>query len=92
VDGPLSDPVEVRLPDGVPPPVPEPGSVALHEAAGGAFDVNLAWTQTGSPDLAGTVVDRQPMAYKMVDGLAVATTALGPPVRITATPAPVILP
>lgn len=83
VDGPVSDPVEVRLPDLVPPPVPAPGSVELLEEAGGAVDVALAWTQTGVPDLAGSLVDRQPMAYRIVDGLAQADGPLGPPQRLT---------
>lgn len=87
VEGPLSEPLEVRLPDIVPPPVPEPGSVDLHETPTGGLDVNLAWTQAPAPDLAGTLVDRQPMDFKTVDGIAVATTPLGAAQRLTAAPA-----
>ena len=83
VDGPVSDPVAVRLPDVVPPPMPAPGSVELLEEAGGAVDVALAWTQTPVPDLAGALVDRQPMAYQIVAGLAQAGGPLGPPQRLT---------
>jgi fibronectin type 3 domain-containing protein len=88
VDGPISEPIEVRLPDIVPPPIPEPGSLDMHENGAGSIDVNLLWTQAAAPDLAGAFVERQPMAYKLVDGIAQATGSQGPVARLNPTPAP----
>jgi hypothetical protein len=87
VDGPVSDPIKADLPDLVPPPMPAPGSVLLRQEPSGALDVALAWTQTVVPDLAGTLVDRQPMAYQVVQGLATATAPLGQAQRLTPSPA-----
>jgi|GEM_PF-4967239 len=86
VDGPVSEMLEVRLPDIVAPPIPDPGTLDLHEGAGGFIDATVTWTQAAAPDLAGEFVERQPMAYKIVDGIAQATTALGPAKRLNETP------
>jgi len=86
VEGPLSAPVAVRLPDIVPPPSPEPGSVDLQEGAGGRLKAALTWTQEAVKDLAGVVVDRQPMAYTLVDGEARPGAPSGAAARLTATP------
>ena len=88
VDGPVSQPVAVTLPDLVPPPVPVPGSVDLQAGAGGSINVALAWTQTVVPDLAGTQVQRQPMAYQVVGGIAQPGGAAGPAQTLTPSPAP----
>ena len=84
VEGPQSAPIEVRLPDIVPPPSPQPGSVDLQEAAGGKLQVGLEWTQAKVPDLAGVVVERQPMTYTLVEGEAKAGVPSGPAERLTA--------
>jgi fibronectin type 3 domain-containing protein len=86
VEGPVSAPIEVRLPDIVPPPSPTVGAVDLQEGAAGSLDVALTWTQSPAKDFAGTLVDRQPMAYTLVEGEAKATGSAGPAERITATP------
>lgn len=86
VEGPLSEVVAVKLPDIVPPPPPEPGSVDLREGAGGRLKAALTWTQRSVKDLAGVVVDRQPMTYTLVEGEARPTAPSGPSERLTATP------
>lgn len=85
VDGPISEPIEVRLPDIVAPPAPDPGTADLHETAG-AIDVNLMWTQTPAKDLAGTLVERQAMDYKLVDGVPQPTTPQGTAAKLTPDP------
>ncbi|MCE1204705.1 MAG: hypothetical protein LWW79_08880 [Holophagaceae bacterium] len=83
VEGPLSEPIEVRLPDIVAPPSPSPGSVDLQETPQGRLDVALSWTQTKAPDLAGTFVERQALSYTLVDGEAKAGAPLGAVERLT---------
>ncbi len=86
VEGPLSAPIEVRLPDIVAPPSPTVGAVDLQEGAGASLDVALSWTQAPARDLVGVLVDRQPMSYTLVDGEAKAGSAAGPAERLTPTP------
>ena len=86
VAGPISEPIEVRLPDIVAPPSPAVGSVDLQEGAPGRLDVSLTWTQTAAPDLKGTFVDRQPMNYTLVEGEAKAGSPAGPAERLTSAP------
>ena len=86
VEGPLSAPIEVRLPDIVAPPSPTVGAVDLQEGAAASLDVALSWTQAPARDLVGVVVDRQPMAYTLVEGEAKAGSAAGPAERLTPTP------
>ncbi len=85
VEGPQSAPIEVRLPDIVPPPSPLPVNVDLQEGAGKLL-VGLEWNQAKVPDLAGVVVERQPMTYTMVEGEAKAGVPLGPVERLTPDP------
>lgn len=86
VAGPVSDPIEVRLPDIVPPPSPAVGSIDLREGAPGSLDVALTWSQPPARDLAGVLVDRQPMNHTVVDGEARATSPAGPVERLTPSP------
>lgn len=87
VTGPVSEPIEVRLPDIVAPPSPAVGAIDLQEGVPGSLDVALTWTQTAAQDLKGTFVDRQPMTYTLVDGEARVGSPTGPAERLT--PAPV---
>lgn len=86
VEGPLSAPVEVRLPDIVSPPSPAVGAVDLQEGAAGRLDVALTWTQAAAKDLVGVVVDRQPMTFTVVEGEAKPGAPAGPAERITPSP------
>lgn len=86
VEGPLSSIVAVRLPDVVPPPSPEPGSVDLREGTAGRLKTALTWTQAAVKDLAGVLVDRQPMAYTLVEGEARPGAPSGPAARLTPAP------
>ncbi len=88
VEGPQGTPIEVRLPDIVPPPSPQPGAVDLQEGPGGRLQVALGWTQTKVRDFKGIVVDRQPLSYTLVEGEAKAGAPLGPAERITAEAVP----
>jgi len=88
VEGPLSAPIEVRLPDIVPPPSPAVGAIDLQEGAPGRVDVGLSWTQTPAKDLTGVVVDRQALSYTLVEGEAKPGAPLGPPERLTASAVP----
>lgn len=88
VEGALSAPIEVRLPDVVPPPSPQPGSVDLQEGSGGRLQVALDWTQAAVKDLKGIVVDRQPMSYTLVDGESKVGAPAGAATRITTSPVP----
>jgi fibronectin type 3 domain-containing protein len=88
VEGPVSAPIEVRLPDIVAPPSPEPGSIDLQEAGIDAFQVALDWNQDAAKDLAGTFVERQPMNYTLVEGEAKAGDPAGPVVRLTTAAVP----
>lgn len=84
VEGPLSAPIEVRLPDIVPPPSPAVGASDLQEGAPGRVDVALSWTQTSAKDLVGVLVDRQTLSYTLVEGEAKPGAPLGAPERLTA--------
>ncbi|MFZ1377346.1 MAG: hypothetical protein WAS25_12205 [Geothrix sp.] len=84
VEGPLSAPIEVRLPDILPPPSPVAGAIKLKEGAGATLDATLSWSQPAARDLAGVFVDRQQMTYTLVDGLPKATGSAGPAERVTA--------
>ncbi len=85
VEGPLSAPIEVRLPDIVPPPSPLPVAVDLQEGVG-RLQVGLDWTQAKVPDLVGVVVERQPMTYTLVEGEAKPGAPSGPVERLTPDP------
>lgn len=87
VEGPLSEIVEVRLPDLVAPPAPGGGAANLVEV-GERLDVDLTWSAVAAPDLAGYVVDRQTFNYTLVEGEAQPGTPQGPPERLTPTPTP----
>jgi len=82
IDGPMSDIIEVRLPDVVPPPMPAPGSINVTEITDESFKVTLDWTDVAAKDLAGYFIDRQTMNYTIVDGEAQATTPMGDPQRL----------
>lgn len=86
VEGPFSEPIEVRLPDLVPPPAPTVGSVDLQPTPSGTFHVLLHWTQLPAKDLVGVVVDRQALTFELVDGEAQPGTPVAPPERLTPTP------
>ena len=86
VEGPMGEPIEVRLPDIVPPPSPMVGSIDLREGQGSRLDVALSWTQISVPDLAGFLVDRQAMAFTLVEGEAHPGAALGTAARLTSAP------
>lgn len=86
VEGPVSEPIEVRLPDIVAPPSPAVGAVDLQESSPGSLDVFLTWTQAPAKDLAGVLVDRQPLTYTLVEGEARPGGPAGPAERITPTP------
>lgn len=86
VEGAFSEPVEVRLPDVVPPPAPAVGAVDLRVAAASRLDAALSWTQLPAKDLAGVVVDRQPMTFTMVEGEAKPGAPAGPAERLTPSP------
>ena len=86
VAGPMSDPIEVRLPDIVAPPSPTLVAVDLRENLPGSLDAALSWTQLPARDFTGVLVDRQPMHYVLVEGEAKATTSAGPAERLTPTP------
>lgn len=85
VAGPISEPIEVRLPDIVAPPSPTLGAVDLRENLPGCLDAALSWTQLPARDFTGVLVDRQPMHFTLVEGEAKATTAAGPAERLTPT-------
>lgn len=86
VAGPISEPIEVRLPDIVAPPSPAVGAADLRPGLPGRLEVALSWTQLPARDLTGVVVDRQPMAYTLVGGEAKAGSPTGPAERLTPTP------
>jgi len=86
VEGPVSAPIEVRLPDIVAPPSPTVGAIDLQEGAADSLDASLTWTQTPAKDLVGTLVDRQPMNFTLVEGEAKASSPAGPVEHITAAP------
>ena len=87
VAGPVSAPIEVHLPDILPPPSPVVGAVDLRERPGNGLDAALSWTQPAARDLSGVVVDRQTMTFTLVGGEAQAGAPKGTPTRLT--PAPV---
>ncbi len=86
VEGPMSDPIEVKLPDVVPPPPPETGASNIQEVNADTFNVNLTWTHVGAPDYVGCFVDRQTLNYTVVDGEAKPGAPIGDPQRLTAKP------
>jgi hypothetical protein len=86
IDGPMSDIIEVKLPDVVPPPMPPPGSINVTEITDESFKVTLDWTDVTARDLAGYFVERQTMNYSMVNGEAQATTPMGDPQRLQKAP------
>lgn len=86
IDGPMSDVIEVKLPDVVPPPMPAPGAINITEITDESFKVTLDWTDVAAKDLAGYFVERQTMNYTMVNGEAVATTPTGDAQRLQKAP------
>jgi hypothetical protein len=86
IDGPMSDIIEVKLPDVVPPPMPAPGSINVTEITDESFKVTLDWTDVTARDLAGYFVERQTMNYTIVNGEAQATTPTGDPQRLQKAP------
>ncbi len=86
IDGPMSDIIEVKLPDVVPPPMPAPGAINITEINEESFKVGLDWTDVTARDLAGYFVERQTMNYTIVDGEAMATTPMGDPQRLQKAP------
>lgn len=86
IDGPLSEIIEVKLPDVVPPPMPAPGAITITEITDESFKVGLDWTDVAAKDLAGYFVERQTMNYTIVDGEAQATTPMGEAQRLTKSP------
>lgn len=86
VEGPLSAPVEVRLPDVVAPAAPATGALTLASTGSDQFNVALDWAQVSARDLAGYVVERQTFNTTQVDGLVQPTSAQGDPVKVTPEP------
>jgi hypothetical protein len=86
VEGPMSEPIEVKLPDVVPPGAPQTGASNIQEVNAETFNVNLTWSHVPAPDYAGCFVDRQTFNYTVVDGEAKPSTPIGDPMRLTKKP------
>lgn len=86
VEGPVSQPVAVSLPDVVAPAVPGAGALAISPAGSDQFNVSVNWPEVTSRDLAGYLLERQTFATTLVDDLPKPTTPVGAPVKLTASP------
>ncbi|HJV22242.1 MAG TPA: hypothetical protein VJ570_06085 [Holophagaceae bacterium] len=88
VEGPLSEVIEVQLPDVVAPPAPETSALDLQEGSPDQFNVALSWSKVLAKDFAGCVVDRQALTFTVQDGEAKPGAPAGEALRLT--PAPLL--
>ncbi|MBI3131345.1 MAG: fibronectin type III domain-containing protein [Acidobacteria bacterium] len=86
VEGPLSEAIEVQLPDVVAPPAPETSALDLQQGSADNFNVALSWSHLAARDSAGCVVDRQSLAFTVVDGEAKPGAPAGEAKRLTPKP------
>ncbi len=86
VEGPLSEVLEVKLPDVVPPGAPDTNALDLQEGSPEHFNVALSWAHVPASDYAGCVVDRQALNYTVVEGEAKPGAPQGTPERLTPKP------